>query len=202
MSEPISTKGRILDAAEKLFGMNGFEATSLRDITAEAGVNLAAVNYHFHSKDSLIDATIERRIEPVNRKRLELLEALGPGPTLEGILAAFLEPVMMSDFRPVVPLIGRVMSNPEMFQDRVFRNHLMHISQRFQEALGRALPELTKAEIVWRYTFTVGIMHHILCWSDILPVASGGICTMDDRAALLERVVSFAAAGFRSASKV
>ena len=88
MSEPISTKERILDAAEKLFGMNGFEATSLRDITAEAGVNLAAVNYHFHSKDSLIDATIERRIEPVNRKRLELLEALGPGPTLEGILAA------------------------------------------------------------------------------------------------------------------
>jgi len=79
---------------------------------------------------------------------------------------------------------------------------LMHISQRFQEALGRALPELTKAEIVWRYTFTVGIMHHILRWSDILPVASGGICTMDDRAALLERVVSFAAAGFRSASKV
>ena len=61
------TKSRILDAAEKLFGLNGFEATSLRDITAEAQVNLAAVNYHFQSKDSLIDAVIARRIEPVNR---------------------------------------------------------------------------------------------------------------------------------------
>jgi len=61
------TKTRILDAAEKLFGKNGFDATSLRDITTEADVNLAAVNYHFQSKDSLIDAVIARRIEPLNK---------------------------------------------------------------------------------------------------------------------------------------
>src|SRR5882762_6734178 len=89
------TKTRILDSAEKLFGMSGFEGTSLRDITAEAEVNLAAVNYHFQSKDSLMEAVICRRIEPVNRRRLELLEATGDNPTVEQILRAFLVPVIL-----------------------------------------------------------------------------------------------------------
>ncbi len=91
------TKTRILDTAEKLFGENGFDATSLRDITAQADVNLAAVNYHFQSKDSLIDAVIARRIEPVNRRRLEMLEAAGPNPTIEQIVEAFLAPLTERD---------------------------------------------------------------------------------------------------------
>src|SRR6266446_10016180 len=90
---PSDTKIRILDAAEKLFGKNGFDATSLRDITAEAQVNLAAVNYHFQSKDSLIDAIIERRLEPVNRLRLEMLDAAGSSPTVEQVVEAFLAPL-------------------------------------------------------------------------------------------------------------
>ena len=73
----VDTKTKILDAAEKLFGNKGFDATSLRDITAGADVNLAAVNYHFQTKESLIDAVIARRLEPVNRRRLEMLAAAG-----------------------------------------------------------------------------------------------------------------------------
>src|ERR1700693_5176052 len=91
-STPIDTKTRILNAAEKLFGMSGFDATSLRDITAEAQVNLAAVNYHFQSKDSLIDAVIGRRLEPVNQRRIQMLDAAGRSPTLEQILEAFMAP--------------------------------------------------------------------------------------------------------------
>ena len=78
MAEKADTKARILDTAEKLFGINGFESVSLRDITTDASVNLAAVNYHFQSKDALIDAVIARRIEPLNARRLELLDAAGP----------------------------------------------------------------------------------------------------------------------------
>ncbi|HEY6339983.1 MAG TPA: TetR family transcriptional regulator, partial [Bryobacteraceae bacterium] len=88
MNDRQDTKTRILDVAERLFGANGFDSTSLRDITAEAQVNLAAVNYHFQSKDSLIDAVIARRIEPVNRKRMEMLDKAGQNPTLEQILAS------------------------------------------------------------------------------------------------------------------
>ena len=83
MIERTDTKAKILDTAENLFGVNGFESVSLRDITSHAGVNLAAVNYHFQTKDHLIDAVIARRIEPVNARRLELLEALSPQRLLQ-----------------------------------------------------------------------------------------------------------------------
>src|SRR5215469_6172712 len=120
MNEKVDTKARILDAAEKLFGQKGFEATSLRDITAEAQVNLAAVNYHFQSKDSLIDAVIARRIEPVNRRRLEMLGEAGPDPTIEQILTAFLAPVFEMHVESVVPLLGRAMAEPHQFVERVY----------------------------------------------------------------------------------
>src|SRR6185437_16471905 len=91
----LDTKTRILKAAEKLFGLRGFDATSLRDITAEAQVNLAAVNYHFQSKESLIDALIERRILPINQRRFEMLDAAGHPPSVDQIVEAFLAPMLM-----------------------------------------------------------------------------------------------------------
>src|SRR5213595_1121734 len=70
---PVATKDRILDAAESLFMEHGFEATSLRSITAAADVNLAAVNYHFGSKEELFQAVLTRRLDPMNQERLSLL---------------------------------------------------------------------------------------------------------------------------------
>src|ERR687891_1473936 len=90
-----STRERILDAAEQRFSEEGFAGTSLREITALAGVNVAAVNYHFGSKEELLRAVLSRIVEPVNRERLELLqraeEAAAPHPSpVEAILEAFL----------------------------------------------------------------------------------------------------------------
>lgn len=198
MIEKQDTKSRILDVAEKLFGLNGFEATSLRDITAGAQVNLAAVNYHFQSKDSLIDAVIARRIEPVNRRRMEMLDAAAPHPTLEQILMAFLAPVLDKDMGTVVPLLGRIMSDPTQFVEKVFKKHLSQISQRFQAALQEQLPELPRTELLWRMHFTVGVMTHVMSLSQVLPALTGGLCDISDRQALIERVVAFAAAGFRA----
>jgi AcrR family transcriptional regulator len=198
MNEKVDTKSKILDAAERLFGIKGFDATSLRDITAEAEVNLAAVNYHFQSKDSLIDSVIVRRIEPVNRRRFELLDAAGPHPSVEQILAAFIGPVLELDLHRVVPLLGRTISDPQQFVERVFNKHLQAVSRRFNEALTLALPDLPPAERVWRLNFTVGVMTHVLSWSPVIPQISGGLCSVNDRDALLERIVNFAAAGFRA----
>lgn len=198
MIERVSTKGKILDAAEKLFGMNGFEATSLRDITSAADVNLAAINYHFQSKDSLIDAIVARRIEPVNKKRFELLEAAGPNPTVEQILTAFMAPVMQVKVDAVVPLIGRILSNPELFVERVFHKHLAPVSQRFVDALSKALPALPPSELLWRLHFSVGVLTHTMLWGRIFPKITNGVCDISDREALVDRAVRFVAAGFRA----
>jgi AcrR family transcriptional regulator len=194
----LDTKSRILDAAEKLFAQKGFESTSLRDITAEAQVNLAAVNYHFQSKDSLIDAVIARRIEPVNRRRIEMLEEGGPNPTLEQILRAFLTPILELEMDAVVPLLGRTMSDPHQFVEKVYKKHLQRISERFHREFGNVLPKLSAADLRWRLYFSAGVMTHILSWSKMLPDISGGLCDPSDRAALIDRVVEFLAAGFRA----
>jgi AcrR family transcriptional regulator len=197
MNDRPDTKGRILDVAEKLFGLKGFEATSLRDITAEAQVNLAAVNYHFQSKDSLIDAVIVRRIEPVNRRRLEMLAAAGPNPELEQILTAFLTPALELNLESATPLMSRILSDPNQFVERVFRKHLRPMLDRFSEELGRSLPDLPASERLWRLTFMAGVMTHVMRWSDVLPEMTGGLCDAADRTALIERAVAFLAAGFR-----
>lgn len=198
MSERVDTKSRILDSAEKLFGMNGFESTSLRDITTAADVNLAAINYHFQSKDSLIDAIVARRIEPVNKKRFELLDAAGQDATVEQILNAFMAPVMQVKVDALVPLIGRILSNPEVFVERVFHKHLAPVSQRFVEALSKALPELPPSEILWRLHFSVGVLTHTMLWGRIFPKITNGVCDISDREALVDRAVRFVAAGFRA----
>src|SRR6267143_2165666 len=90
------TKQRILDSAERLFAANGFEGTSLRNIIADAKVNLAAIHYHYHSKEALLEAVVLRRLEPLNRRRLEMLDSCeqvaGGKPSVEAILEAFIAP--------------------------------------------------------------------------------------------------------------
>jgi hypothetical protein len=146
----------------------------------------------------LIDAIVARRIEPVNKKRLELLDAAGPNPSLEEILTAFMGPVMRVKVDAVVPLIGRILSNPEVFVERVFHKHLAPVSQRFMDALSKALPELPPSELLWRLHFSVGVMTHTMLWGRIYPKITNGVCDISDREALVDRAVRFVAAGFRA----
>jgi len=193
-----STKARILEAAGSVFAAKGYEAATVREICQIAGANLAAINYHFQSKDSLIDAIVARRIEPVNRKRFELLDAAGPHPTVEQIMVAFMAPVMQIKVDALVPLIGRILSNPEVFVERVFHKHLAPVSQRFVEALSKALPDLPPSEILWRLHFSVGVLTHTMLWGGIFPKITNGVCDISDREALVDRAVRFVAAGFRA----
>jgi AcrR family transcriptional regulator len=191
------TKTRILDAAEKLFGENGFDATSLRDITTEADVNLAAVNYHFQSKESLIEAVIMRTAGPVNDKRIAMLEAAGPNPTIEQLLEAFVGPVLEQDYEPMAPLMARVLSSPDVMK-RMLKQHMETLSRRFAEGIGKALPELSPSEVIWRIHFTAGAMAHTVTRAPILRDLFGGTLELQDRKLLIARLVKFAAAGFRA----
>ena len=197
MNERLDTKTKILNAAEKLFGEKGFDATSLRDITTEADVNLAAVNYHFQSKESLIEATILRVASPTNEQRLVMLEAAGPKPTIEQIIEAFVGPVLEQDFEPMAPLMARVLSSPEIMR-RVFKHHMESLSRRFVEAIAAALPELSHAELIWRLHFTAGAMAHTVTRAPMMRDLFGGVLDLKDRKMLIARLVRFASAGFRA----
>ena len=94
-----ATRRRILDTAERQFALRGFAGTSLRGITREAGVNVAAIHYHYGSKEELLRATMERILAPVNAERLRLLDeaiaAADGAPSVEAILSAFLCPDLL-----------------------------------------------------------------------------------------------------------
>ncbi len=197
------TKDRILDAAEALFAERGFGETSLRDITSAAGVNLAAVNYHFQSKDALIQAVFARRLGPLNEARLKLLDqveaAAGKGRLpLEQVLRAFLEPLLRFEHAGFKRLFGRMYADPGDLFEKIFRRQFAEAKVRFMAAFRRALPDLDQVEFLWRFHFMIGAMAHTLSGLHHLEVISDGRCDPSDRDAMLARLIAFIAAGFRA----
>ena len=204
------TKDRILDVAERLFAEQGFANTPLRKITAQAGANLAAVNYHFQSKDALIQAVFARRLGPLNQARLEMLDAAearaGSGPLEpEEVLRAFFEPMLRwgapcANNPHFARLLGRMYVEPgELFED-IFRNQFREVRDRFFRAAQRALPELPKEEIFWRMHFLIGALAHTMAGFRHIRAASEGILEPGSPNGVLEQLLAFAAAGFRAPS--
>jgi AcrR family transcriptional regulator len=202
------TKDRILDAAEKLFSDQGFGETSLRAITTEADVNLAAVNYHFGTKDRLMEAVFERRLAPLNHERIALLDALeasDENPPLERILEAFVGPPLrlhrdIDRGGPIfMRLLGRTLTEPSQAVIEIVVRQFAEIAARFTPALERALPFLPPDEVFWRMHFAIGAMAHTMCDSFRLKVISAGRCNAgEDIDATIRRLVSFIAAGLRA----
>jgi AcrR family transcriptional regulator len=155
----VGTQKKILDAAELLFALNGYHATSLRAITAKAGVNLAAVNYHFGSKKSLLDNVIERRIVPLNAVRIEMLESVrsqakeqGQRPSVRNLMHAFVAPTITfrdsgEGARNFIALVGRVLSEPQSTVHRSFFRFMEPFITVMLASLKEALPALSKAGI-------------------------------------------------------
>jgi AcrR family transcriptional regulator len=205
----LATKDKILDAAEELFAEHGFAETSLRRITTLAGVNLAAVNYHFQSKESLILAVLRRRIEPLNRIRigmLDQLEASYPGnsvPPLESVLRIFFAPIIEAKFVQDRPskfpqLVGRLFVEPGQWVDRVFRPAIEPMRQRLLPVLCRALPGLSPGEVAFGLHLAVGSLSHLLSAPDLLAMLSNGYEQDPARQGETEKLIRFAAAGMRA----
>ena len=204
-TEPrLDTKQRILDSAERLFAEHGIEGASIRTIVNDAQVNLAAIHYHYHSKEALLDAVLLRRLGPINRERLDLLAGCGDSPSVEEILHAFIAPAVRVGADPdlggqtFVRLMGRIISGEGNHLLRIVKQHFSEVIQRFTAALHKALPELPLPEVMWRMHFTAGAMAHTLRGCQEMASLSGGLCDPSDVQALTRRLVSFAAAGFRS----
>jgi AcrR family transcriptional regulator len=206
-----STRTAILDTAERLFAGNGFEATSLRTITAEAGANLGAVNYHFASKDGLILAVLKRMFQPVNEHRLRLLDGLearaaGKPLAVEAILEALFRPPLEVVSQPARAgwyfprLLAFCLTEPGAYLKPLVEEEFARKTRRFHAALERACPGLTKAEVRWRLQFAIGAFIHTAGNPTLLEITSKGLCKPDDPQAVLRRIVGFCAAGFRAES--
>jgi AcrR family transcriptional regulator len=199
------TRTRILDAAEELFMQHGFEGTSMRQLTAKAGVNLAAVNYHFGSKDALIEAVFRRRLDPMNAARIAALEALeGSGRTLspETIIRAFVGEGlrMIEDTRTggrnFIRLLGRTYTEPAKQIRALIGQLYAPAMERYKSAFERAVPQMPREELVWRMHFMFGTLAYTMAATDTVQLIAG--CKPEDRydAALLEeRLTAFLAAG-------
>ena len=176
-----ATKERILDAAEALFMEHGYEATSLRAITAAAAVNLAAVNYHFGSKEELFQSVLTRRLDPMNQERVDLLTEVerraAPDPVpCEKVLSAMLIPALKLARDPerggsnFLRLLGRAYADPAPFIRQFLSDQYAVMIARFKLAFGRALPELPKRELSWRLHFIMGALSYTLAGTDVLKL--------------------------------
>jgi AcrR family transcriptional regulator len=199
-----ATKDRILDAAEHLFAERGFAETSLRDITTEADANLAAVNYHFQSKDALIQALFARRIGPVNeqrRRNLDALEAAAGGQPLavEDLIRALIQPWVQALSEAggsnAAQLMGRMLIEPGDLFERFFREQLSAMANRFLAAFQKTLPEIPEAELYWRFFFMVGAVGHTMAGLRKVAAFSGGRCEVGRTEDLLKRLTAFISGG-------
>jgi AcrR family transcriptional regulator len=198
----MDTKQKILDTAERLIATQGFAGTSLRQIISEAGVNLAAVHYHFGSKQDLLDHVILRKAAAVNEERHRLIEQFeseaGSGSvSVEKVLTAFFKPMIEAGARnpQFVKLMGRMYG--EGLLPVLIEKHFQPTLTRFAKALHRARPELSEGELRWRMQFMFGAMSQALCGQDIFPQ----MCVQADDSAfvlVMRRLMVFLCAGFQA----
>jgi AcrR family transcriptional regulator len=209
-ARPAVTKDRILDAAEALFMEHGYEATSLRAITAAAGVNLAAVNYHFGSKEELFQAVLTRRLDPMNQERVDLLtrleHAAAPDPLpCDRILSAMFIPALKLARDPerggkdFLRLLGRAYADPAPFIRKFLAEQYAVMIARFKAAFARALPDLPKKELSWRLHFIMGALSYTLAGTDALRlIAELTPAETGSDEMLLNRLAPFLLAGLQS----
>lgn len=172
------TRQRIIDAAEQLFAEKGFNNTTMRAITSMAEVNLAAVNYHFGSKESLLQEVFERHILPLNQERRRRLEAVRAEARTHNrklqpraVLSAFITPTLkLRDAGPsarnFLSLVGRSLSDSDDTPRRIFFTNMQPMIELLFDMLCEALPDCQPSQVCWRLRFSLSAMGQILIGPD------------------------------------
>jgi AcrR family transcriptional regulator len=206
-----TTKEKLMDAAEKLFARKGFHGTSLRDITGEAGVDLALVNYHFGGKKPLLAAVLERRGAVLNEARLARLQevraAAAPQPAgAEAVVGAFFDPILERlahagpGWHNYFSLLAWVNNSPEWGRKLMSKTFNATVRE-FIQALKESLPEASAEDIYWGYNFLTGALTLSLAETGRLDELSDGLCRSTDVAALKARLGPFVAAGLEGLAR-
>ena len=193
------TRTAILHAAERLYAERGFGDVTLRDIVAAADVNLAAVNYHFGSKDELIAELFVSRSIATNRERLNELklaeEAGGGHASIDSILRALVGPTLRGCLGP-----ERERSTASRFMIRAsiesvppirrIKNREIDHLRKFAAAMRRSLPEVSEVDLYWGLHFALAMAHQTIRDSERLGKLSDGMCDLDDVGTIIDRIVA------------
>ena len=194
-----STRDKLLDCAEALFGDHGLEGVSLRTINTRAGLSPAALHYHFGSKDALLEALLERRMPALMERRRRLLDELSAAtepPTTRGVLAALVLPLVelvaegREDGLRYLRLIHRLQADRNL--DPQF------VIDRWPGGVGRLVPLLRKANpsmplsvIEFRLSLVIELM--------LQSLAHGAPPTGADFDAHVSALLDFLTGGFDAA---
>jgi AcrR family transcriptional regulator len=193
------TRNAILDAAERLYADRGFADVTLRDIVAAANVNLAAVNYHFGSKDELIAELFVTRSLATNRERLNQLkaaEAAGGGRAdIDAILRALVGPTLRGCLGPDnersaaarFMIRASIESVPPI---RRIKNREIDHLRKFAAAMRRSLPGRNQVDLYWGLHFALAMAHQTIRDSERLTKLSEGSCDLNDVTGIIERIVA------------
>ncbi|QLG87872.1 TetR/AcrR family transcriptional regulator [Chitinibacter bivalviorum] len=206
------TATRILNAAEVLFIEHGFAGTSMRQITAAAAVNIAAVNYYFGSKDGLFQAVFERRAEPFARlslAKLTELEAAQPAADAMAIAKSFIAAALEMGRNPeygglvFVRLLARSYVEPNSILKEKIPQRYGELTRRYQAALERALPHLSAAEVAWRFHFMTSAMFNAFAGNHVLRLfMAQPMVNSRDPQLVADMLLPFIAAGLASPAAV
>lgn len=197
----------ILDVAEALFAENGIAGTSVRSILATAGANVAAVHYHFGSKEKLVEEVFRRRAGKIASERmLGLKRALAdPDKTwrLERIIRAFLESGFTGSDTPesaarFARLRSRISTEDSDLARRLLSECFDASSQQFLAAFAKVLPQLDDAAIAWRFQAMLGVMVYTMANPGRIQALTNNQCDPSDYLAAIDHLVPIIAAIFRS----
>ncbi|RLQ23441.1 TetR family transcriptional regulator [Seongchinamella sediminis] len=204
---PSSKSERILDVAEELFALHGYDGVTLRQIATGAGVDVALASYHFGKKMDLFNAVFQRRAGQLNESRLSALrqcqeQAGSKGPTVEQIIEAFLRPLEIAQetgdegWTNYLALIAYINNSPywgEKMMSKLFDKLVLE----FIDALRAALPGARDEDLYWCYHNLSGALTLTLAQTGRIDKLSGGKCRSSDFQAAYDHMIPFTAAGFR-----
>ncbi|MGM0563781.1 MAG: TetR/AcrR family transcriptional regulator [Pseudomonadota bacterium] len=201
----MTTKTKILDAAEALFADFGFAGTSLRAITQRAEVNLASVNYHFGSKESLVQSVLQRKSAPLNETRINRLQQVldAGNPRLEDLLTAFVSPALelteTDEGERYIKLLARIALEPEGTLREGLNAQYEAVMDFFMPPLREHLPDLDGEVLLWRIHFLLGTLGYCMAGSDaVLLKSQGDLFDRTNAETMIHRLVEFMAAGLRA----
>jgi len=200
-----NTKDRILGAAEDLFAQYGFSGTSLRQVTSRADVNIAAVNYHFGSKENLVNEVFRRRMDEMSHRRLASLQlAIEKQPfKLEEILRAFIEPPLALTMdkqhggAAFVRVLARAFAEKNDGLRKFLSDNYGHVLREFAKAITQCVPELPREDLYWRLDFIAGALTYAMADFGMIKRPTG-VSEKAHCEKAAQQLIRFAAAGLRA----